>query len=143
MKSFLPKDPGDARRWVVVDADGKILGRLAVRLANMLRGKDKPVFSRQVDTGDFVVVINAAKVKLSGAKEQNKTYRRYSGYRSGLKSMSVPMVRERHPDRLIRMAVKGMLPNNKLSLGMLTRLKVYAGADHPHAAQKPQELKIS
>jgi large subunit ribosomal protein L13 len=138
MKSYLPKDPGDDRLWVVIDADGKPLGRLAVRIANMLRGKHRPTFSRQVDTGDFVVVINAEKVKLTGKKEGQKLYHRYSGYRGGLKSETAAAVRERHPERLIEGAVKGMLPKNNLSRKMYRRLKVYTGSEHPHEAQNPQ-----
>jgi large subunit ribosomal protein L13 len=137
MKSFLPKDPGDKRDWLVVDAADKPLGRLAVKIANALRGKDKPEFSPQVDTGAFVVVVNADKVKLTGRKEDQKVYQRYSGYRSGLKEIPASALRERHPDRLIKLAVHGMLPNNTLSRGMETRLKVYAGQEHPHTAQQP------
>ncbi len=138
MKSFLPKDPGDKRDWLVVNAADRSLGRLAVKIANALRGKDRPEFSRQVDTGAFVVVVNADKVKLTGRKEDQKIYHQYSGYRSGLKEIPASAMRERHPDRLIRLAVRGMLPKNNLSRGMEARLKVYAGEDHPHAAQQPR-----
>jgi len=138
MKSFVAKDPGVERAWVVVDAADKTLGRLAVKIANVLRGKDKPTFTPHVDTGGFVVVINAEKVKLTGKKDEQKIYQRYSGYRSGLKEIPASVMRERHPDRLITLAVKGMLPKNKLAVKMLTRLKVYAGDQHPHVAQKPQ-----
>lgn len=142
MKSFLPKDPGESRDWVIVDAENKVLGRLAVQIANILRGKDKPTFSPQVDTGSFVVVVNAEKIKLTGVKDQQKVYRRYSGWRGGLKETSAATIRAKCPDRLISMAVKGMLPNNKLSRKMITRLKVYAGLDHPHAAQRPKKLEL-
>ena len=138
MKSFLPKDPGEDRTWVVIDAEGRPLGRLAVTVANMLRGKHRPTFSRQVDTGDFVVVINAEKVKLTGNKEQQKVYHSYSGYRGGLKSVTAAAVRARHPERLIEGAVKGMLPKNNLSRKMYRRLKVYTGSEHPHEAQHPE-----
>jgi len=140
MKSFVAKDPKDDRAWFVVDAQDKPLGRLAVRIADVLRGKNKPTFTRHVDTGSFVVVINADKVKLTGRKEEQKTYKRYSGHRGGLKEIKASVVRERHPDRLVRMAVKGMLPRNNLSRQMFRRLKVYAGEEHPHAAQNPQVM---
>lgn len=138
MKTFVAKDPGTERAWLVVDAADKTLGRLAVKIANVLRGKTKPTFTPHVDTGDFVVVINADKVKLTGKKEEQKIYHRYSGYRSGLKEIPASVIRKRHPERLITLAVKGMLPKNKLSVKMLTRLKVYAGDQHPHVAQQPQ-----
>jgi len=140
MKTFLPKDPGDGRKWLLVDADGKTLGRLAVRIADALRGKDRPTFSPQVDTGDFVVVINAEKVKLTGRKEDQKMYKRYSGYRGGLKETKASVLRARHPDRMITLAVRGMLPKNNLCRGMVRRLKVYAGNEHPHEAQGPQKV---
>jgi large subunit ribosomal protein L13 len=142
MKSFVPKDPGNDRRWMLVDAEGKVLGRLAVAIADVLRGKRKPTYAPHVDTGDFVVVINAEKVKLSGTKEQNKMYDRYSGYRSGLRSVSAAMLRQKHPDRMIKLAVKGMLPKNNLSRGMFKRLKVYAGGEHPHVAQNPERVDL-
>lgn len=140
MKSFVAKDPGTERAWYVVDASGKTLGRLAVKIANALRGKDSPAFTPHVDTGAFVVVTNAEKVKLTGKKDEQKLYQRYSGYRSGLKETPASVLRERHPDRLIKLAVKGMLPRNNLSRKMMTRLKVYAGAEHPHEAQQPQTV---
>jgi len=143
MKTFLPKDPGAQRAWLLIDAAGQPLGRLAVRIANLLRGKHKPIFCPQVDTGDFVVVINAEKVKLTGRKETQKLYDRFSGYRSGLKRIPAAVVRARHPDRLIRLAVRGMLPKNHLGRKMFRRLKVYAGAEHPHTAQKPLPAQIS
>jgi len=142
MKSFLPKDPGDQREWLLVDADNKVLGRLATGIADRLRGKNKVVFSPQVDTGDFIVVVNADKVKLTGRKEEQKVYQRYSGYRGGLKEMKASVLRERHPERLVELAVKGMLPKNNLSRQMFSRLKVYAGDKHPHAAQKPRKVEL-
>ena len=140
MKTFVPKNPGENRRWVVVDAEGKSLGRLAVVIANALRGKDRPTFAPQIDTGDFVIVINAAKVRLTGRKEEQKKYMSYSGYRSGLKIQSAAQVRATYPDRIIRHAVHGMLPKNHMAIQMMRRLKVYAGAEHPHAAQQPVAL---
>lgn len=142
MKSFVAKDPGENRAWIVVDAKGKTLGRLAVKIADILRGKNKPTFTPHVDTGEFVIVINADKVKLTGNKEEQKIYQRYSGFRSGLKESTAAEVRERHPDRIITQAVKGMLPKNKLSTKMMTRLKVYAGDKHPHEAQQPQVVEL-
>jgi large subunit ribosomal protein L13 len=142
MKTTLPKQPtNEERQWFVVDAADKPLGRLAVSVANTLRGKTKPDFTPHMDTGDFVVVINASKVRLTGKKEEQKLYRRYSGYRGGLKETKASVVRERHPDRLISLAVKGMLPKNNLSRRVFRRLKVYAGEDHPHAAQAPSTIE--
>jgi large subunit ribosomal protein L13 len=140
MKTFVPKNPGENRRWVIVDAEGKSLGRLAVVIANALRGKDRPTFAPQVDTGDFVIVVNADKVRLTGRKEEQKTYMSYSGYRSGLKIQTAAQVRATHPDRIIRHAVHGMLPKNHIAIQMMRRLKVYAGPEHPHAAQQPVAL---
>ncbi len=137
MKTFVPKDPGENRSWVVVDADQQPLGRLAVKIANALRGKDKPTFCPQVDTGVFVIVLNAATVRLSGNKEEQKIYQSYSGYRSGLKLTTAAQMRATFPERMIKHAVRGMLPKNKLARDMISRLKVYAGAEHPHQAQQP------
>jgi large subunit ribosomal protein L13 len=142
MKTFLPRDPGTNRSWFVVDAKEKCLGRLATGIADILRGKNKVIFSPQVDTGDFVIVINADKVKLTGKKEQKKTYATYSGFRSGLKEVTAHVIRERHPDMLIRLAVKGMLPKNNLNRNLFSRLKIYAGEQHPHVAQKPVEIQL-
>lgn len=143
MKSFVPKNPGEDRRWLVVDAADQPLGRLAVQIANMLRGKNKPTFSPHVDMGEFVVVINAEKVKLTGRKEEQKIYQRYSGHRSGLKEIPASRMRERHPDRMIKLAVRGMMPKNHLCRHAFSRLKVYAGAEHPHEAQKPETLELA
>lgn len=118
------------------------MGRLAVKIANILRGKNKVTFTPHVDTGDFVVVINAEKVKLTGRKDEQKIYQRYSGYRGGLKEIKASVVRERHPDRLIKLAVKGMLPKNNLGRKVFGRLKVYAGGGHPHTAQNPQKVGL-
>ena len=143
MRSYIAKDPGDDRPWHLVDADGTPLGRLAVEIANILRGKHRPTFTPHVDTGDFVVVINAEKVKLTGRKEEQKIYQRYSGHRGGLKEIQASEMRERHPDRLVKLAVKGMLPKNNLSRKMISRLKVYAGTEHPHAAQQPAAVELA
>lgn len=137
MKTFIPKDPGENRRWLVVDAAGKPLGRVAVEIANALRGKDQPTFTPWVDTGAFVVVTNAAKVKLTGNKEQDKIYQHFTGYRGGLYETTAEEMRVKHPDWMIKKAVEGMLPGNTLARGMMRRLKVYAGAEHPHEAQNP------
>jgi large subunit ribosomal protein L13 len=126
----------------VVDAENKPVGRLATKIADILRGKNKPSFTPHMDTGDFVVVINAEKVKLSGRKEQNKVYRRYTGYRSGLRETNAAEMRERHPEKLITLAVKGMLPKGALGRQVFRRLKVYAGTEHPHAAQKPETVEL-
>lgn len=142
MKTFIPKNPGQDRKWVVVDAAGKPVGRLAVEIANLLRGRDKPTYSPQVDTGSFVVVINAGKVKLTGVKEEKKSYKWFSGFRGGLKTMSASEVRVRKPEYMIRHAVKGMLPRNLISRQIYRHLKVYEGAEHPHAAQQPQTVEL-
>lgn len=141
MKTFVPKDPGENRAWWVVDAAGLPLGRLAVRIANVLRGKHKPMYSPHVDTGDAVVVINAGQVKLSGRKNDQKIYMRYSGYRGGLKKIPAGVMRQSYPDRMIKQAVRGMLPKNRLARGMFSRLKVYAGEQHPHEAQRPSTME--
>jgi len=130
------------RRWYVVDADDQVLGRLATRLATILRGKHKTIFTPHVDTGDFVIVVNADKVHVSGNKEIEKVYFRHSGYPGGLRAQTLSEVREKHPERLVEVAVRGMLPKNRLGRQMLRKLKVYAGADHPHAAQKPEPFTL-
>jgi len=130
----------DRRKWHVIDADGAVLGRLAVQIANVLRGKNKPIFSHHLDAGDFVIVINAEKVRLTGKKETDKQYMTFSGWRGGEKYTSVEKVRARHPERLITHAVKGMIPKNRLGRVLLTKLKVYKGDKHPHSAQEPTPL---
>ena len=130
------------RAWFVVDADEKVLGRLASRVASVLRGKHKPIYTPHADTGDFVVVVNASKVKVTGNKEHAKLYHRYSGYQGGLTSITVENQRAQHPDRIITAAVRGMLPKGPLGRQMLKKLKVYGDAAHPHAAQNPQQLTI-
>jgi len=142
-RTYTPK-PGDIeRRWYVVDAKDVPLGRLASQVAQVLRGKNKPTFAPHFDGGDYVVVINAEKVAVSGNKETAKVYYRHSGYPGGLRSDSLEQVRAKHPDRLVVAAVKGMLPKNTLGRRTLKKLKVYAGTDHPHAAQNPELLTIS
>ena len=142
-KTSIPKNPGEVRRWLLVDAAQKPLGRLAVVVANKLRGKDRPDFDPSVDIGDFVVVINAEKVALTGRKEEQKKYQSYSGFRGGLSEQSVTTMRERHPDRIIKLAVWGMLPKNNLSKKVMTRLKVFRGAEHTHAPQNPQKIELA
>ena len=143
MKSFIAENPGHAREWLLVNADGKPLGRLAVGIAAALRGKTKPSYTPHVDMGAFVVVINAEKVKLTGKKETQKLYETFSGFRDGLKRVPASEVRRRHPDRMIKIAVHGMLPKNQLSRRVFRRLKVYAGPDHPHAAQNLREVAVA
>jgi len=142
MKTYLPKVDLNARKWRVIDANGVVLGRLAARVADALRGKDKTIFTPHMDTGDFVIVINAEKVRLTGQKETQKRYMTYSGWKGGEKYTSVAELRARHPERLIEHAVKGMIPKNRLGRALLTKLKVYRGAEHPHAAQKPEPMAV-
>ena len=131
-----------ANRWHIIDAEGQALGRLATLAARLLQGKHKPTYTPFLDSGDFVVVVNAAKVKLTGRKEDQKIYRRHSGYEGGLREERARLVRQRKPERLVEDAVHGMLPKTKLGAAMYRKLKVYAGPDHPHAAQKPQKILI-
>ncbi|HEY8485892.1 MAG TPA: 50S ribosomal protein L13 [Limnochordales bacterium] len=136
--------PGELpRRWYVVDASGQVLGRLASRIASVLRGKHRPEFTPHVDCGDFVVVVNAEKVRLTGRKLDQKVYRRHTLYPGGLKEETARQLLQRHPDRLIRHAVWGMLPHNRLGRRIIRKLKVYAGPNHPHEAQKPQPLPLA
>ena len=128
------------RSWHLVDADGQILGRLATRIAMVLMGKDKPTYTPFVDVGDFVIVTNAEKIRLTGSKAQTKTYERYSYYPGGRKVIPYEDVKARHPERIVSEAVRRMLPKNKLGRAMLKKLKVYSGAEHPHAAQQPKPL---
>jgi large subunit ribosomal protein L13 len=143
MKTSLPVASEIQRKWYVVNAAGKPLGRLSVKIANLLRGRGKPMFAAHIDTGDFVVVTNARDIKLTGSKPEKKTYVRYTGNRSGKKSTTFAMMNERHPERVIEKAVRGMLPHNHLSRQISKRLKVYAGADHPHVAQAPTTIEIA
>ena len=137
-KTYVPKSSELTHDWYVMDAEGKTLGRLATQAATLLRGKHKPDFTPFLKTGDFVIVVNASKVCLTGKKETDKVYYRHSGYPGGLKKETVRQVREKYPERLVHRAVAGMLPKNKLGRQLRTRLKVYAGADHPHQAQQPK-----
>ena len=135
--------PGEVtRRWYVVDAEGQTLGRLATRIADTLRGKGKPEYTPHVDTGDFVVVVNAEKIHVTGNKLDQKMYHRHSGYPGGLRSRTLRAQLERRPTEVIRMAVKGMLPKNKLASAQIGKLKIYAGPDHPHEAQSPEPLTL-
>ena len=140
MKTYLPKNNLDQRKWHVIDADGAVLGRLAVQVADILRGKNKPTFTPHLDAGDFVVVINAEKVRLTGKKEEAKEYMTYSGWKGGEKYRTVSQVRAQQPEEIIHRAVKGMVPKNRLGRQLLTKLKVYKGSEHPHAAQQPATL---
>ncbi len=140
MKTTLAKAETTTHEWRIVDAKDQILGRLAVTIANALRGRDKAIYTPHVDTGDFVVVINAEKVKLTGSKEEQKKYMFYSGYMGGEKYRNVADFRAKRPEFIITNAVKGMLPKNKLASRMLTKLKVYSGEEHPHSAQQPTPL---
>lgn len=142
MKTFMAKKEEQQPRWYVIDAAGKVLGKVAARAANVLRGKDKPTFTPHVDTGDFVIVLNAAKVVVTGKKETQKTYMTYSQYPGKEKRETVAQLRRRHPELLIERAVKGMLPRNRLGRALFSKLKVYAGSEHPHAAQKPEVLTV-
>ncbi len=142
MKSYLAKPAEVERTWHVVDATDQVLGKLAVTVSNILRGRNKPTYTPHVDTGDFVIVVNANKVALSGKKEEQKTYMFYSGWMGNEKYRSVSDMREKKPAFVIEHAVKGMLPKNRLASQMLKKLKIYAGPDHPHAAQNPVALTL-
>jgi large subunit ribosomal protein L13 len=142
MSTFFAKTEEQKPKWFVIDANGKVLGRLAVRAANLIRGKTKPTFTPHVDTGDFVIVINASKVVLTGNKEINKQYMTYTGFQGGGKSVSAKQQRARHPERMIERAVWGMIPKGRLGRQIYTKLKVYRGASHPHAAQKPEAITL-
>ena len=143
MKTYAAKEVEVKRRWYVVDAENLVLGRMATRIADILRGKHKPCYTPNVDTGDFVVVINAEKVTVTGKKAQQKVYKRYSGYPGGLKEIKYADMQQRHPDRIIRLAVQRMIPKNRLGRKMIKKLKVYKGPEHPHEAQKPEALSIT
>ena len=143
MRTFSPKDSDITRRWHVIDASDVVLGRLASQVAVLLRGKHKPIFAPHVDTGDFVIVINADKVSLSGDKLQQKRAYRHSGYPGGIRATSFKDLQAKHPGRALEKAVKGMLPKNALGRKTLRKLKVYAGPDHPHQAQQPQPFQIT
>jgi large subunit ribosomal protein L13 len=142
MKTYSPKAAEIERKWHVVDASGQTLGRLASEVASILRGKHKPMFAPHLDTGDYVIVINAGKINLTGKKLTDKFYHYHTGYPGGIKSIAYGKLLETKPEKVIELAVKGMLPHNKLGRAMFKKLKVYAGTEHPHEAQQPQEYKI-
>jgi len=141
-RTYSAKPAEVTRNWFIVDAEGKTLGRLATAIAATLRGKNKPTYTPHVDTGDFVIVVNAEKVKVSGNKEADKNYYRHSGYPGGLKTTSLKEMRVRHPERILENAVRGMLPRNTLGRAQFKKMKVYVGAEHPHGAQNPAALQL-
>ncbi len=143
MKTHLPKVNLDQRKWHVIDADGAVLGRLAVQVADILRGKNKPIYTPHLDAGDFVIVVNAEKVRLTGKKETDKEFMSYSGWKGGEKYRTVEQVRAKQPEDFITHAVKGMIPKNRLGRVLLTKLKVYKGPKHDHQAQTPDVLKAA
>jgi len=139
-KTAIPKKDEKDKKWLLIDAEGMILGRLATRIATILRGKNKPTYTPFFDNGDFVIVVNAGKIKLSGNKEEQKIYYRHSGWMGGIKETSYKKMMESYPERVIKAAVKGMLPKNKLNNKILKKLKIYSGSDHNHEAQKPESI---
>ncbi|MQA26776.1 MAG: 50S ribosomal protein L13 [Micromonosporaceae bacterium] len=143
MRTYSPKPGEISRRWHVIDASDVVLGRLATHVAKLLRGKHKPIFAPHVDTGDFVIIVNASKVALTGNKRAQKVAYRHSGYPGGLKQTGYEELLSKRPDRAVEIAVRGMLPKNKLGRQILKKLKVYAGPDHPHAAQQPEPFEIT
>lgn len=142
MKSFIAKPAEVQRKWYVVDADGKTLGRLASEVASVLRGKNKPTFTPHVDCGDYVIIVNAEKIAVTGKKRREKIYKRHTGYPGGLREITFEKLQAKKPEEIIRHAVKGMLPNGKLGRQMFKKLKVYAGPEHQHVAQKPEKLEF-
>ena len=142
MKTYLAKAEEVNRDWYLVDAENQVLGRMATQIANVLRGKNKPTFTPSVDTGDFVIVVNAEKIVLTGTKLADKTYYSHSGYPGGIKSITAGKLLEKKPEDIIRKAVKGMLPKNKLARHMINKLKIYTGSAHPHEAQQPKALNV-
>ncbi|WP_101925632.1 MULTISPECIES: 50S ribosomal protein L13 [Luteimonas] len=142
MKTFTAKSETVQRDWYLVDATGKTLGRLSAEIASRLRGKHKPVYTPHVDTGDYIIVVNAEKIAVTGKKMTDKLYHRFTGYIGNLKTESLGQALERHPERVIEIAVKGMLPKNPLGRAMYRKLKVYKGSEHPHSAQQPQPLEL-
>jgi large subunit ribosomal protein L13 len=142
MKTQVAKKEEVTREWYLVDAENLVLGRMATRIADILRGKNKPIFTPSVDTGDFVIVVNADKIALTGKKLSDKVYYSHSGYPGGIKSISAGELQEKKPGEIIKIAVKGMLPKNKLARHMLNKLKIYSGPNHPHEAQQPKPLSF-
>lgn len=145
MKTYIARDKEieESKRWYIIDAEGQILGRMASKIAHILRGKNKPIYSPHQDVGDYIVVVNAEKIKLTGKKMEQKTYFRHSGYPGGVTQTPVALMLQRHPERVVEYAVKRMMPKNALGRNMFKKLKVYAGSDHPHNAQQPQTLDIT
>ena len=143
MGSFVPTAGSVERQWHVIDAEGQVLGRIATEAARLLQGKHKAIYTPFIDTGDHVVIVNAAEVKLTGRKEDQKVYRSHSGYEGGLREERAGVVRKRQPVRLVEEAVRGMLPKTKMGDAMYRKLKVYANADHPHAAQQPRKIEVA
>src|SRR5205823_4531395 len=142
MKTFSAKVSDVSRKWWLIDAKDQVLGRVAVKAANLLRGKEKAIFTPHVDTGDFVIVVNAEKVRLTGKKEEQKSYMSFSGYVGGHKSENVPARRASHPELLVERAIRGMIPHNRLGRAVYRKLKVYRGESHPHGAQQPAAVKL-
>lgn len=144
MKTYIAreKEIEESKRWYIVDAEGQVLGRMASKIAHILRGKNKPIYSPHQDVGDYIVVVNAEKIKLTGKKMEQKTYFRHSGYPGGVTQTPVSLMLQRHPERVVEYAVKRMMPKNALGRDMFKKLKVYAGSDHPHKAQQPQTLDL-
>jgi large subunit ribosomal protein L13 len=142
LKTYVATPSTRERHWLLVDASGQTLGRLATQIADALRGKRKPEYTPHVDTGDFVVVVNAEKITVTGDKRSSKLYHRHSGYPGGLRSRTLSEMLDRRPEEVIRIAVKGMLPRNRLARQQLRKLKVYAGPDHPHQAQQPKQMEL-
>ena len=142
MKTFTPKKEEIERKWYIADADGQILGRFASQIAHILRGKHKPIFTPHLDVGDHVIVINADKIQITGRKANQKRYYHHTGYPGGLHSIEYSRMVHQHPDRVLKLAVRGMLPHNKLGRQMLKKLRIYANAEHPHHAQQPETLEI-
>ncbi len=144
MKTYIARDKEieESKRWYIIDAEGQVLGRMASKIAHILRGKNKPIYSPHQDVGDYIVVVNAEKIKLTGKKMEQKTYFRHSGYPGGVTQTPVALMLQRHPERVVEYAVKRMMPKNALGRNMFKKLKVYAGSDHPHKAQQPQTLDI-
>jgi large subunit ribosomal protein L13 len=142
MKTYVATPQTREREWLVVDASGRTLGRLATQIADVLRGKRKPEYTPHCDVGDFVIVVNAEKISVTGKKREDKLYHRHTGYPGGIRTRTLDEMLDRRPEEVIRKAVKGMLPRNRLARAQLRKLKVYAGPDHPHAAQQPQPMEI-
>ncbi len=142
MKTYVAKPSTIERTWLIVDAKDQRLGRLATRIADNLRGKTKPTYTPNIDTGDFVVVVNAARIAVTGRKMDNKIYYRHTGYHGGLKQRTLAEMMDKKPEEVLRLAVKGMLPKNRLGRAQLRKLKIYAGPEHPHEAQNPEEMKL-